>query len=1221
MHQSFTGNPRKPRNVNLSGKQQNPWSNLASNQRSSVATGSQQSLAHAQAERIQRQQERDRLKAAKVIQRTWRSYSWRQKIRNKWRAEWLQHERLRTTSQVAGQDVVLEALDSAAGPPEYSSTQECYNQMKLLVHFVNIKEGMDRMRLIYFTKALQSTLETADLITGESWLAALNRLQNLVLKALPFTQTNLRHMGLLLQATLFFTRLIPRRMARNAKAHYSILGSLARKTGHDSASKIFDIQTSIRSCMLALLQPIGPETAIAYRFFALKVLSQPDILTRVGGLALFKDSINPKVFTTSVLGLLDEVNSSDLLALNEGDSSLWLLAHFLYFRFHAYNIGSLPTLSEESDSVKLVTLLLGSRADTIAERLQLGDIHTDMSETGTDLQPLPLFVREQLLTLVEKASVVSLLDQNPSNVGSQPDTSTLQDASDRAAYALVLLRAFPNKRDDIRLWLFQGSGTHFSNQRHSASMYLWRAARATSVFGKISESDRNTIRVIRQPANTVGFGQTQLATGHELETWKREWTVILLFFEIYTFILKFMDDEDFLYGVESFRNGTSNSGSTMKAGALPLGDIVAMITFLKHMALPLYLKPTELTDVDASVDDAIRLSAYFGTALTQTNGSKTSRKIELLAGSDGVSKDYLQGLVTGILRMIYEKDSRRKFLAPEHWLMLQEGDINHFISAVVEEEQHRHEVEGDAADELEGDFEVENNGNVDPFHARLRRPNAFDQQVRQRRQEREARRRKRELVAPWTEVLRNLPFLVPFDTRVRIFREFVFYDQVRRRGGKDNVDPEVWRLSHMPGGSQAHGGFDRIQRHSARIRRDNVFESAFEQFYQLGEDLANPIQITFIDKFGAEEAGIDGGGVTKEFLNSVTQEAFDPNSEPHLFEENDQHLLYPNPGSLERSAWMYNIDINNSRSNNSEVLEIQRELARRYRFLGRVIGKCLYEGILVDISFAGFFLMKWALTGGTTTASNETSYRATVNDLREYDESLYRGLLQLKNYPGNVEDFGLNFTIDDTVVLTYTLDGLPDKTRTHTRELIPHGAKTAVTNQNRPRYIYEVARHRLQNAPKFQTQAFLQGLSQIISPSWLAMFNQSELQTLVGGDRGEIDITDLRRNTQYGGVYIIGDDNQEHPTVQLFWQVMKSLPNADRAKVLKFVTSTPRAPLLGFKHLNPPFSIRDSSGDDARLPSTSTCVNLLKLPRYRDLNTLKAKLLYAVNSGAGFDLS
>lgn len=30
-----------------------------------------------------------------------------------------------------------------------------------------------------------------------------------------------------------------------------------------------------------------------------------------------------------------------------------------------------------------------------------------------------------------------------------------------------------------------------------------------------------------------------------------------------------------------------------------------------------------------------------------------------------------------------------------------------------------------------------------------------------------------------------------------------------------------------------------------------------------------------------------------------------------------------------------------------------------FEFLGRIIGKALYEGILVDVAFAGFFLSKW----------------------------------------------------------------------------------------------------------------------------------------------------------------------------------------------------------------------------------------------------------------------
>lgn len=221
----------------------------------------------------------------------------------------------------------------------------------------------------------------------------------------------------------------------------------------------------------------------------------------------------------------------------------------------------------------------------------------------------------------------------------------------------------------------------------------------------------------------------------------------------------------------------------------------------------------------------------------------------------------------------------------------------------------------------------------------------------------------------------------------------------------------------------------------------------------------------------------------------------------------------------------------------------------------------------------------------------------------------------MKNYTGDVEDFSLNFSVTDTIPL-------PDATsRTITRDLKGNGSEIPVTNQNRLVYISYIARYRLQVQPALQTNAFLQGLGQLIQPSWLSMFNQTELQTLVSGDSGDIDVSDLRRNTLYGGVYVIGDDNEEHPTVKLFWEVMENLPNEDRQKVLRFVTSTPRAPLLGFSHLNPRFTIRDSSVDQDRLPSTSTCVNLLKLPRYSCAGTLRDKLLYAVNSGAGFDLS
>lgn len=225
--------------------------------------------------------------------------------------------------------------------------------------------------------------------------------------------------------------------------------------------------------------------------------------------------------------------------------------------------------------------------------------------------------------------------------------------------------------------------------------------------------------------------------------------------------------------------------------------------------------------------------------------------------------------------------------------------------------------------------------------------------------------------------------------------------------------------------------------------------------------------------------------------------------------------------------------------------------------------------------------------------------------------------MALKNYTGDVEtDFALNYTITSSLTLE------SGKTKTITLDLKPNGSNIPVTNSTRLEYIHLVSKYRLLNQPRLQINAFLHGLGSIIQPSWLSMFNQSELQTLVGGGHNPIDVADLRRNTVYGGLYVIGDDGKEHPVVANFWKVMEEdLTDEERRKVLKFATSVSRAPLLGFGMLNPRFSIRDSGDDQERLPSTSTCLNLLKLPRYKDRETLRKKILYAVNAGAGFDLS
>ena len=99
------------------------------------------------------------------------------------------------------------------------------------------------------------------------------------------------------------------------------------------------------------------------------------------------------------------------------------------------------------------------------------------------------------------------------------------------------------------------------------------------------------------------------------------------------------------------------------------------------------------------------------------------------------------------------------------------------------------------------------------------------------------------------------------------------------------------------------------------------------------------------------------------------------------------------------------------------------------------------------------------------------------------------------------------------------------------------------------------------------------------------------------------------------GVY-----KEDHPCIRMFWEVILSFTEKEKQQLLKFVTSCSRPPLLGFKELHPSFHISPGQGDE-RLPSASTCMNVLKLPLYHDKETMKSKILYAIQSGAGFELS
>ena len=178
--------------------------------------------------------------------------------------------------------------------------------------------------------------------------------------------------------------------------------------------------------------------------------------------------------------------------------------------------------------------------------------------------------------------------------------------------------------------------------------------------------------------------------------------------------------------------------------------------------------------------------------------------------------------------------------------------------------------------------------------------------------------------------------------------------------------------------------------------------------------------------------------------------------------------------------------------------------------------------------------------------------------MRTLDADLFKQLNFLKHYEGDIKDMELYFRVSDQNVVTgenFEVD------------LVPGGSEIQVTNINKFRYIYLVADFHLNRRIKKQSSAFVDGFHECIPLNWLGIFNDRELNMLMSGAQKSMDIEDLMKHTLYKNGY-----SSSSKQVKWFWKLVKDKMNDDdRSKLLKFVTSCPRSPLMGFSSLQPPF--------------------------------------------------
>jgi len=267
---------------------------------------------------------------------------------------------------------------------------------------------------------------------------------------------------------------------------------------------------------------------------------------------------------------------------------------------------------------------------------------------------------------------------------------------------------------------------------------------------------------------------------------------------------------------------------------------------------------------------------------------------------------------------------------------------------------------------------------------------------------------------------------------------------------------------------------------------------------------------------------------------------------------------------------------------------INHEHLSFFKFVGRIIGKAIFDGRLMDAHFARSLYRQ--LLG------KPVDYR----DVEWVDPEYYKSLCWiLENDPSALD-------------LTFITE--VDEFGKH--EVIPlkeNGATIPVTEETKREYVQLSAQYRLVLSIKEQIENLMAGFYEVVPKELISIFNEQEVELLISGTP-DIDVDEWRAATEYNG-YTSSD-----PVIVWWWRALKSFNRDERAKVLSFATGTSRVPLGGFVDLQgvqgvQRFSIHRAYGDPDRLPQAHTCFNQIDLPQYSSYEKLRQQLLLAINEG------
>lgn len=197
------------------------------------------------------------------------------------------------------------------------------------------------------------------------------------------------------------------------------------------------------------------------------------------------------------------------------------------------------------------------------------------------------------------------------------------------------------------------------------------------------------------------------------------------------------------------------------------------------------------------------------------------------------------------------------------------------------------------------------------------------------------------------------------------------------------------------------------------VHRSSVMEDSFQKLrFCSAEEMRKRLSVTFLG-----EDGIDAGGLTREWFSLLAKEIFNVNY--CLFTATDDNVTFqPNPYS-----------------------GINPDHLGYFKFVGRIIGKAICDGHLLDAHFTRSFY------------KHMLGIPVGYQDLEALEPEYYKSLMAIIEHPLDLLGLDLTFSAE-----------LNEFGRVEIVDLIENGRSIAVTDENKSDYIRLIANHRMTNS-------------------------------------------------------------------------------------------------------------------------------------------------------------